>query len=106
MKIYKLPTVSHWSFFSEENFDNLDPKIHGPRNYLQSFYLAALIQKCRGKTHYPFSEIRNGISIKRTRSSYNERMNNGTSLSYYDYETTPKVKKSFRKKSMPNLAYV
>ena len=30
-------------FFVEENFDNWHSKIHGPRNYLQSFYLAALI---------------------------------------------------------------
>ena len=48
----------------------------------------------RRKNHYPFAEIRNGISRKRTKSSYNETMNNGTSLSSSDYETTPKVKKS------------
>ena len=36
-------------FFVEENFDIWDPKIHGPFNYLQSFYLAALIQKCGEK---------------------------------------------------------
>ena len=36
-------------FFVEENFDTWDPKIHGPRNYLQSFYLAELIQKCGEK---------------------------------------------------------
>ena len=73
-------------FFVEENFENWHPKIHGPCNYLQSFYLDALIQKCREKTHYPYAEIRNGISRKRTRSSYNERMNNGTSSSSSDYE--------------------
>ena len=33
-------------FFVEENFDICDPKIHGPRNYLLSFYFSALIQKC------------------------------------------------------------
>ena len=32
---------------------------------------------------------------KRTRSSYNETVNNGTSSSSYDYETTPKFKKRF-----------
>ena len=32
-------------FLIEENFDIWHPKIHGPRNYLQSFYLADLIQK-------------------------------------------------------------
>ena len=36
-------------FFVEEIFDIWDPKIHGPRNYLQSLYLAAFIQKCREK---------------------------------------------------------
>ena len=34
-------------FFVEENLGNWHPKTHGPRNYLQSFYLAALIHKCR-----------------------------------------------------------
>ena len=32
-------------FFVEENLGNWHPKTHGPRNYLQSFYLAALIHK-------------------------------------------------------------
>ena len=36
-------------FFVEENLGNWRPKTHGPRNYLQSFYLAALIHKCREK---------------------------------------------------------
>ena len=85
-------------FFVEENFDIWDPLIHGPRNYLQSFYLAALIQKCGGKTHYPFAEIQNGNFKKRTRSSYNENMNNGNSLSSSDYETTPKFLEKLRKK--------
>ena len=35
--------------FVEENLGNWHPKTHGPRNYLQSFYLAALINKCREK---------------------------------------------------------
>ena len=35
-------------FFVEENFDSWHPKTHGPRIYLQSFYLAPLIQKCGG----------------------------------------------------------
>ena len=36
-------------FFVEENLGNWHSKTHGPRNYLQSFYLAALIHKCGGK---------------------------------------------------------
>ena len=60
----------------------------------------------REKTHYPYAEIRNGISGKRTRSSYKERMNNGTSSSSSDYETTTKVKKSFGKKIQCQIRYM
>ena len=42
----KMPAVRQLRFFVEENYDNWHPKTHLPRNYLQSFYLAALIQKC------------------------------------------------------------
>ena len=38
------------NFFVEENLDSWNPKTHGPRNYLQSFYLAALIHKCKKKS--------------------------------------------------------
>ena len=31
------------SFFDEKYCDSWDPKIHGPRDFLQSFYAAALI---------------------------------------------------------------
>ena len=37
-------------FFVEENLVSWNTKTHGPRNYLQSFYLAALIHKCGKKT--------------------------------------------------------
>ena len=36
-------------FVFEENLDSWHPKTHAPRNYLQSFYLAALIHKCGKK---------------------------------------------------------
>ena len=36
-------------FFVEENLVSWNPKTHGPRNYLLSFYLAALIHKCGEK---------------------------------------------------------
>ena len=36
-------------FFVEENLGSWHPKTHGPCNYLQSFYLAALIHKFRKK---------------------------------------------------------
>ena len=31
-------------FFVEKDFDIWDPRIHGPRNYLQSFYVDDLIE--------------------------------------------------------------
>ena len=34
-------------FFVEENLGSWHPKTHGPRIYLQIFYLVALIHKCR-----------------------------------------------------------
>ena len=45
------------------------------------------------KKQYPFAEFRNVSTRKRTRSSHKESDNNGTSLSSYDNETTPKYKK-------------
>ena len=57
-------------------------------------FIWLLSLKMRGKKHYPFAEFRNVISRKRTGSSHNERMNNGTSPPSSDNETTPKFKKS------------
>ena len=36
-------------FFVDENVGNWHPRTHGTRNYLQSFYLAALVHKYRKK---------------------------------------------------------
>ena len=77
------------------NFDSWHPKTHGPRNYLHSFYLAALIQKCREKDLYPYAEIRNLTAGRRTRSFQKENHNNGNSSSSSDDEFTPKYKKSY-----------
>ena len=41
------------SFFVEKDFDSWDPKIHGSRNYLQGFNLAALVDKFGTTKHYP-----------------------------------------------------
>ena len=51
--------------FVEENLVSWNPKTHGPSNYLQSFYLAALIHKCGKKN--PYAEIRNFTAGRRTR---------------------------------------
>ena len=57
----------------------------------------------RKKEHYPFAEFLNGIPGKRTRSSHNESMNNVTSSSSSDNETTPKFRKSFEKNINANF---
>ena len=54
---YRTPKL----FFVEKYFDSWDPKIHGPRNYLQIFYVAALIDKFRTTKDYPLAMFRNGI---------------------------------------------
>ena len=62
--LYILPSrwlcLLQFETIGEEIYENLqnyyctpleffvETEIHGPRNYLQSFYLAALIQKCGG----------------------------------------------------------
>ena len=57
------------SFFVEKDFESWDPKIHGPCNYIQGFYVAAIIDKCSTNNHYPLAMFRNGIP-KNKRSSY------------------------------------
>ena len=78
-KLYIMPTVCQNLFFVEKYFESWDTKIHGPRNDLQSFFVAALIDECRTNKHYPLEFFRNGI-FKKTRLSYKYTMNNGTSL--------------------------
>ena len=80
-------------FFVDKYLESWDPKIHGPRNYLQSFYVAFIIDKCRTNNHYPLAVFRNGIS-KKTRSSYKVTMNDGTPLLYSDSEIESKINKS------------
>ena len=41
--------------FVEKDLDSWDPKIHGPNNYLHSFYVAALIDKFGTTNHYPLA---------------------------------------------------
>ena len=91
--------------FVEKNLGNWHPKTHGPRNYLQSFYLAALIHKCREKN--PYAEIRNFTGNIRTRSFKKESDNNGiSSSSSSDDEFTPKYKKSYGKISRPSSMHL
>ena len=52
-------TLRH--FFVVKDFESWYPKIHGPCNYLHSFYVAALIDKCGTNNHYPLEMFRNGI---------------------------------------------
>ena len=55
--------------------------------------MAALIQKCGKKTLSIYKDSKWYLK-KGARSFYNETVNNGTSSSYSDYETTPKFNKS------------
>ena len=82
-------------FFFEENLFILHPKTHGPRNYRQSFYLAALIHKCGKNNQYPYADIRKISAGIKTRSFQKENDNNGNSLLSSDDEFTPKYKKSY-----------
>ena len=47
--------------FVEKYFDSWDPRIHGPRNYLQSFYVTALIDECGTNKNHPLEMFINGI---------------------------------------------
>ena len=47
--------------YVEKYFESWDPKIHSPRNYLQSFYVDALIDECGNDKHYPLAMFQNGI---------------------------------------------
>ena len=47
-------------FFDEKDSESWDPKIHGPHNYLQSFYVTALIDECETNKNYPLAMFRNG----------------------------------------------
>ena len=88
------PTVRH-DFFVEEYFDSWYPKIHGPCNYLQSYFVADLIDKCVTTKNYPFEMFCNGTP-KKTRSSIIDKMDNGIPSSSSDSATTPKKKKNCR----------
>ena len=82
-------------FFVEDNLVSWHPKTHGPRNYLQSFYLDALIHKCKSKKQYPYAEIQNFTAGRRTRSFHKESDTNGTFSSSSDDEFTLKYKKHY-----------
>ena len=90
-----MPTVRQFVF--EKDFESWYSKIHGPRNYLQSFYVASIIDKFRTNKHYPLAMFRNGTP-KQIRSSYKCTMNYGTPSSSSNSEMASKIKKSFVKK--------
>ena len=73
--------------FVEIYFESWDPKVHGTCIYLQSFYVAALIDECETNKHYPLVMFINGIS-KKTKSS---------PLSSSNSESSSKIKKSSMK---------
>ena len=79
--------------FVEKDFDSWDPKIHGSRQYLQGFYVAALIDECRTNKHYPLAMFQNGIKTN-TIATYIGNMEDGIPLSFSDYLMTSKEKKN------------
>ena len=88
-------------FYVEKDLESWDPKIHSPRNYLRSFYLAALIEECGTEKQYPLAMFWNGIS-KKTISYYKGTMENGTPSSSSDSEMASKEKKNRRSKFKKN----
>ena len=76
--------------FVEKYFESWDPKIHDPRNYLQSFYVATLIDKLATTNNDPPAIYRNGI-YKETISSVTGIMDDGTPSSSSDTSTTSKI---------------
>ena len=62
------------AFFVEDDFPDWNPKIHGPRNFLQSFYIAALAHKSGRLKDFPMADTRYGLS-QETRSSANNASN-------------------------------
>eukprot|EP00978_Attheya_sp_CCMP212_P038892 scaffold197238_cov26-Attheya_sp.AAC.2 len=66
-------------FFVEDDFKDWNPKIHGPRNFLQSFYIAALAYDAGSLKDYPMANKRKGV-LQETRSSTNP--NEGMDMEY------------------------
>ena len=94
--------------FVEKYFKSLDHKIHGPRNYLQSFYVDDLIDKCGTKKNYPLAKYLNVIS-KEMRSSVTGMMDNGITLKSSDSATTSKINNNCRdtfKSQMKIIVYL
>ena len=91
-KVFIMPTVGQ-IVFAEKDFDSWDLKIHTPRNYLQSFYVNSLIDKCGTTKNYPLAMFQNGIS-KKTRSYYIVMMDDVIPLFYSDSTITSKEKKN------------
>ena len=81
--------------FGEKYSESWDPKIHGPHNYLQIFYVAAIIDKRRTTKHDPLEIYRNGIT-KYTRSSVTGTMNDGIPSTSSDSSMTSKRKNNSR----------
>ena len=49
------------SFYVEKYLEISDPKIHGPSNYIDIFYVPALIEECGNEKHYPLAMFQNSL---------------------------------------------
>ena len=104
--IISITSTVRQNIFVEKYFNSWDPKIHGPCNYLQIFYVSALIDKC-GPTNL-LAIFLNGIS-KNTILSVTGKMDNGIPSSSSGSVMTSKIKKNHRalfKIQMKNTVYL
>ena len=82
-------------FFDEKYFESWYLKIHSPTNYIQSFYVAALIYKCGTTKHYPRAIYLNDISNE-TGSSVTGKIDDVFPSSHSDSATISNRNKNLR----------
>ena len=93
-------------FFVEENFDSWHPKTHSSRNYLQSFYLAALIQKCGKKNNIHLQSFEMLVQEKGQDHLINKVITMELLRRLLIMKRHPKLKKVSKKISMPNSTHI
>ena len=101
------PTVRH-NVFVEKYFESWEPKIHGPRSYIQGFYVATLIDKYGTTQHYQLEMYQNVIS-KEMISYVTGKTDDGIPSSSSDSTMTSKKSQNRRdtfKFQMKNIVYL
>ena len=93
-------------FFAEENFNSWHPKTHGPHNYLQSFYLADLIQKCGGEGNIHLQSFEMLVQGKGQDHLINKVITMELLRRLLIMKRHPNLRKVSKKISMPNSTHV